>query len=330
LKTLGEWVLGELLGEGAFGQVWKAHARSDPAKLAAVKVPRDDRGAALLRAEGAAQSRLASPRFPRVLGVSTEPPYIAFEYVEGESLRSALLARKLEGHEVHSVARGVLEALAEAHAAGIVHRDVKPENVLLERSGRVLVTDFGLSIPAQVEHSLADEEAPLAGSLPYLAPEIREGKAATERSDLYAWGIVLFEALTGSLPGAAEVPSSLGASSEWDEVYKKAVARPEKRFASARAALDALPKAPPAPRAKTAEAAKPKVDVMALLNRVGKEEAELLKKEFMAYVTPAGRASARVGGKTYTFEVKGPPGLAILRATGPRRAEIVRRFPSGR
>ncbi len=335
MKQAGEWVLGELLGEGAFGQVYRAHARSDPGRLAAVKVPRDDRGAALLRTESAAQSRLSSPRFPRVLGVSADPPYIAFELVDGESLRSRLQAGKLEGHEVHLIARGVLEALADAHALGIVHRDLKPENVLLEKSagrpgtpGRVLVTDLGLAVPVEVEHSLADDDAPVAGSIPYMAPEIRERRPADERADLYSFGVLIFELLTGSLPGAAELPSSLGAEKAWDSVYTRAVARLEKRFKSAKEALAALPPAPEAKPAKKIEAKK-RVDVKALLDRVAKEEADFMKKEFMAFVTPARKAHARVGGKTYTFSVDAPPGLAVLRAVNATRAQVVRRFERG-
>ncbi len=151
MKTLGEWVLDELLGEGAFGQVWKAHALSDSKRVAAVKVPRDDRGAALLRTEGVAQSKLAgSKRTPRVLGVSKEPPYIAFEYVAGESLRSALASGPIEAPRAHVVVREILAALDEAHEKGIVHRDVKPENILLGEDGRVLVTDLGRAAPVLV------------------------------------------------------------------------------------------------------------------------------------------------------------------------------------
>ncbi len=78
------------------------------------------------------------------------------------------------------------------------------------------------------------------------------------------------------------------------------------------------------PRAKTG-----KVDVSALLDRVAKEEADFLKREFIAYVTPQGRATARIGGKTYVFQVrKGVPGLAVLKATGPTEAAIVRVLPA--
>jgi len=186
------------------------------------------------------------------------------------------------------------------------------------------VTDFGLALPVEVEQSLADMEGSVAGSIPYMAPEVREGKGALARSDLYAWGVLLFEVLTGALPGAAETPSSLGADKKWDDVYRRACARLEARFESADEALAALPAAP-APR----KAAPPKVDVRALLDRVAKEEAEFLQKEFMAYVTPEGKAHARVRGKTYSFDVKGPPGLAILRATGPTVAVVVKRFGRG-
>jgi serine/threonine-protein kinase len=332
--ALGEWVLDELLGEGAFGQVWRARAQSDPSRKAAVKVPRDDRGAAVLRSEGAIQSKLSGPSFPRVLGVSTDPAYVAFELIDGESLRELLRAKgRLEPAAAGAIARSILEALAEAHAAGVVHRDLKPENVLVAADGRLLVTDFGLAVhlPQEMAQSLGeDEAAPVAGSVPYLAPEVREGQGSDARGDLYAFGVVLFELLTGTLPGAADLPSGAGVPKAWDEVYRRACARREKRFASAAEALVELGKAIAAsPQAKAKEKAKPRVDVKALLERVAREESDFLAREFMAYVTPEGRATARVKSKTYTFKVKkGVPGLALLKAMSPTEAVIVKVFPA--
>ncbi len=337
-SRLGEWTLAELLGEGAFGQVWRAHASADgslPAaqrRWAALKVPRDERGAALLHGEGALAGRLQSPRFPKLLGVSHDPPYAAFELVAGRSLRERLQGRRrLAPAEVGAIARGVLEALADAHAAGLVHRDLKPENVLVTDDLRVVLVDLGLAVPLELANSLDDETVvAAAGTLPYLPPEVREGGVQDGRGDLYAFGVLLFEALTGSLPAAAELPSAAvkGLPAAWDELYRRACAARERRYASAKDALvdlrSAVAALPPAEKAS-----KPKVDVGALLEKAAGEERALLQHEFMAFVTPSQKATARVGGKSYTFDVAAPSGLCVLRATSPSTAVVVRRFGQG-
>ncbi len=345
-QSVGEWMLEELLGAGAFGEVWRARAAAGPARAAALKIPRDERGARLLQTEGATQAKLSGKRaFPEVLGVSarSDPPYVAFELIDGESLRERLRDRgRLPLPHAVATARTILDALSTAHEAGVVHRDLKPENVLLAKDGRVLVTDFGLATadPSILEHSLIGEdggdEAAIVGSLPYLPPEVREGKAADERGDLYAWGIVLFELVSGSLPGAADLPSTGRGDvpASLDAVYRKAVARLADRYPSAEAAIADLDRVRgevgepdattgagrrPAPKAK-------KVDVGALLDRVEMEEREFLAREFVAWVTDERTATARIGGKTYTFDVKGAatPGMAVLVAVSPTSAVILR------
>ena len=335
-QALGEWTFEELLGEGAFGQVWRARAAADPTRRAAVKVPRDERGAALLAAEGAAHERLAGGPFPRLLGLSREPAYAAFELVDGGDLRAALHAGPLAPREAGRVARGVLVALAHAHRAGLVHRDVKPENVLLARDGRVLLADLGLAVPVDLAHSLLDDDEAargvVAGSLPYLAPEVRGGAEADARSDLYAWGVLLFEALTGALPGAAERPCARvpGLPPIWDDLYLRACGARAERWARAEDALAALDRALEAlPAPAPAPAPRPKVDVLALLEEKAREERALVGRTLIAYVTPEGKARARVGGKTHTLDVGALPGLCVLRVTSPTSASVVQRFVAG-
>jgi serine/threonine-protein kinase len=336
-EKIGEWELEELLGAGAFGEVWRARAIAG-GRRAALKLPRDERGAALLRREGSAQAKLASPRFPRVLGVHLdEPCYVAFELIDGESLRAVIADRgPLAVPEAVHVALEVLRALEDAHKAGLVHRDLKPENVLVARDGRVLVTDLGLAILPELASSLADDDAvAAAGSAPYLAPESRGGGALDARADVYAWGVLLFECLAGALPAAAEAPSSRpGVPRALDAVYARACARREARFASAaeaRADLERVARsAGIAPRPLgAAKAPEPEVktDVKALLERVASEEKAFLERDFTAFVTPDGRAYARMKGKTWVFDVAGAaPGLCVLRATSPTAARIVRRL----
>lgn len=123
--------------------------------------------------------------------------FIVLELVEGITLRQALTdLGRLEPDQIHQVARAILSALAGAHSNGIVHRDLKPENVILADDGRIKVTDFGLAR----ELGTDTDTGSLVGTVAYLAPEvIRRGKTETA-SDIYSFGIMLFEMLTGSQP----------------------------------------------------------------------------------------------------------------------------------
>ena len=123
--------------------------------------------------------------------------FIVLELVQGITLRQALSdLGRLEADQVHQVSRAILSALAQAHSNGVVHRDLKPENVILADDGRIKVTDFGLARELGTE----TETGSLVGTVAYLAPEvIRRGKTETA-SDIYSFGIMLFEMLTGSQP----------------------------------------------------------------------------------------------------------------------------------
>lgn len=132
---------------------------------------------------------------------------IAMEYVEGESLREVLkrpggvrLRRALEW------TAQICEALAEAHAHGVVHRDLKPENILIDRSGQVKVMDFGI---ARSLEAGATTTGSIVGTPAYMAPEQAEGKPVDHRADIYALGLILFEMFTGQLAFRAETPTAL-------------------------------------------------------------------------------------------------------------------------
>lgn len=245
-EQVGEWTLDDPLGSGAFGEVWSAHSTADTSRRSALKIARDDLGADLLRREVTALASLNSSRFPRVIGVHFDTScYAALELVPGKTLRQVLMANAdaLPIDESVRIALEVLRALEDAHAVGLVHRDVKPENVMVADDGRVLLIDLGLSLPPELDHSLVGDDAvAAAGSAPYLAPEVRGGAKADAQADLYAWGVVFFELLTGVLPAAAELPSTVrqDVPPKLDEVYTRACARRAARFASAAEARTAL------------------------------------------------------------------------------------------
>jgi serine/threonine-protein kinase len=182
--------------------------------------------------------------------------YISMEYVEGSSLKE-LITRGLNVGEAIEVTRQLLTAARFAHAHGIVHRDLKPQNVLIDREGRLRVTDFGI---ARAGASEITQTGSVMGTAQYLSPEQAQGLAVTPSSDLYSIGVILYEALTGRVPfqGDSAVAVALKQVSEQpqppsrinpavppalDAVVLRALAKdPVNRFASADefiAALDA-------------------------------------------------------------------------------------------
>ncbi len=256
----------EKIGEGGFGEVFRAE-HEVLGRIVAIKVPRDLEALSALRLEGVIQATLDHPAIVRTLeiSISHDPPYVVLEHVDGMSL--AELIKKEGPLHWKRASRILLEAaraLKHAHERGVVHGDVKPGNVLVEpgEEGKVRLTDFGLGRVfegprgnVQISRSLelATSGAEVQGTIRYLAPEVMRGEPADERSDLYSWSILLFEAITGKLPEGREVPSDLAKSSprEVDEVFEACFQRRERRPRSldtSIAALERLVAAGPRPK----------------------------------------------------------------------------------
>jgi beta-lactam-binding protein with PASTA domain/tRNA A-37 threonylcarbamoyl transferase component Bud32 len=156
--------------------------------------------------EARAAARLSHPNVVQVYdqGADGDLLYLAMEHLRGRTLRDVLAERRvLTPREALTVLDPVLDALAAAHRHGIVHRDVKPENVILTDDGRVKVADFGLARAATANTSTSGV---LMGTVAYLAPELVVRGIADARSDVYAAGIMMFEMLTGRQPFSGEVP----------------------------------------------------------------------------------------------------------------------------
>lgn len=264
IERLGKYRIDGVLGKGAMGVVYRGF---DPGieRVVAIKTIRKDRLGDGERAdligrfknEAQAAGRLAHPNIVTVYdyGEDAESAYIAMEFVEGTALDTLLVPdRPTEPARVLAWMGDLLQGLAFAHARGVVHRDVKPANLLVTHGARLKIGDFGV---ARIESSTLTQAGSMIGTPTYMSPEQFRGEQADGRSDVFSAGVVLYQLLTGVRPfvGTASIvmqqilneapppPSqrvpALGP--RFDGVVARALAKaPVDRFQSARAFHDAL------------------------------------------------------------------------------------------
>jgi serine/threonine-protein kinase len=223
---IGDFELCEWLGSGSMGEVWKAW---DPRlqRSVVVKLPHTEHltEAYLLRflREGRATAQLRHANLTAVYEVDRagDTPYIAFEYIDGENLREYCERSKLTdtaptksvgcGLTVHAIANlcaEIAEAVHHAHEQGIIHRDLKPANIIIDRSNRPHVIDFGLAKLSTDDRALTFH-GELLGTPAYMSPEQALGQSGSldRRTDVYSLGVVLYELLSGQCPFAGEINS---------------------------------------------------------------------------------------------------------------------------
>ena len=265
LRQLGKYRIGEVIGASALATIYKA-TDPEPERTVALKILRkegvDPRittlAVAKYKNQVLAAERLAHPGIADVYehGEDDDVAYLAMEYLAGRGLRDFLTLRlRLGLQDTVSITSQLLAALDFAHANGVVHRDVRPANIIMLLSGRLKLADFGIALIDTFDLAQA---GPTAGSPAYMSPEQHSGLEADRRSDIFSCGVVLYELLTGSKPfeGPSEtvrekicrepyrLASELnpkGSPAVLDAVIARALAKnPEERFPTARDFAGAL------------------------------------------------------------------------------------------
>ena len=263
----GRYELGELLGRGGMAEVRKG-TDTRLGRVVAIKRLRTDLASdatfqARFRREAQSAASLNHPAIVAVYDTGEEPasdgsgvsqPYIVMEYVAGRTLRDILReGRKILPERALEITSGVLSALDYSHREGIIHRDIKPGNVMLTPSGDVKVMDFGIARAVSDAASTMTQTAAVVGTAQYLSPEQARGETVDSRSDVYSAGCLLYELLTGRPPFVGDSPVAVAyqhvrepaqppsdhdteLSPEIDAIVLKALAKPlEERYQSAAA-----------------------------------------------------------------------------------------------
>ena len=213
-KLADRYLIEELVGVGGMCNVYRAFD-AEALQTVAVKMLRDEYAAdeeylRRFRNESRAINALSHPNIVKIYDVVLDAPnpYLVMEYVSGITLKEYIDRKKpLPGRTAANIAGLVLTALQCAHENGIVHRDVKPQNIMVTEKGEVKVMDFGIARFAMSQSHTIDGNA--IGSVHYISPEQALGGAVDQRTDIYSVGVILFEMLCGRLPFDGESPVSV-------------------------------------------------------------------------------------------------------------------------
>jgi serine/threonine-protein kinase len=237
-QMLGAYKLLGRVGAGGMGEVWKAEdtrlGRIVAVKILPQQIASDTEAIARMRREARTAAGLYHPNIATIHSFEEAEgqTFIVMEFVDGEPLSKLIARGPLQESEVCRIGRGVAEALSEAHEQGIVHRDIKPDNIIV-RDQRVKVLDFGIAKRVGVESIASDDptafvtqQGMIVGTVHYMSPEQALGKPLDARTDLFSLGIVLYQAATGRLPFHGETVTETITRIVRDEPEPPRVANP--------------------------------------------------------------------------------------------------------
>nr|WP_218869185.1 Stk1 family PASTA domain-containing Ser/Thr kinase [Leifsonia psychrotolerans] len=220
----GRYRVGALIGRGGMSDVHigtdSRLGRAVAIKLLKSSLAIDPAFRTRFRQEAQAAARMAHPTIVRVFdageetvtesnGHETQVPFIIMEFVDGRLLKDIIAEGPLESDEAVRIIDGVLTALEYSHRAGVVHRDIKPGNIMITKTGQVKVMDFGIARAISDSSTTVAQTTAILGTASYFSPEQAKGESVDARTDLYSSGVVLFEMLTGRPPFRGETPVSV-------------------------------------------------------------------------------------------------------------------------
>ena len=220
----GRYLVGDVIGRGGMADVYRGEdtklGRTVAIKVLKAQLALDPAFRTRFRQEAQAASRMAHPTIVRVFDAGEETvtradgdvvrePFIVMEYVEGRLLKDMIAEGPLGAKVATDIAAGILTALEYSHRAGVVHRDIKPGNVMITPNDTVKVMDFGIARAVSDSSSTVAQTTAILGTASYFSPEQAKGETVDARTDLYSTGVVLFEMLTGRTPFRGETAVSV-------------------------------------------------------------------------------------------------------------------------